>query len=98
MNDPKFTPTWMNVSQAARGWGVSVRQARRIIRAEEKRIGRRMSHRGRIRTVDFLAIPRGDVAAAPMIPEVAILWAKLDALEEQQGRILRALAAMKKTS
>ena len=86
------TPTWMKVSDAARGWGVSVSQAYRIIEAAEDDAKRPMRSHGRIRVSDYLAIPRGDVAAAPMIPEVAILWEKLEALAEQQQRILVMLA------
>lgn len=91
MTEPRFTPTWITMSQAARGWGVSGSQARRIVAKEEKRVGRRMRVGGKIRTADFLAIPKGDLAASPMIPDVAILWAKQDALEELVDRLMRRM-------
>lgn len=71
-------------------------QAYRIIRAEEQRRGRTMLQRGKIRTVDFLAVPRGDAQAAPMIPEVALLWEKLEAVDAQQQRILSTLGRVVK--
>lgn len=95
-DQPKFTPTWITIAEAARGWGVSVRQARRIVRATERAAQRSMSVRGKIRVSDYLAIPRGDVGAAPMIPEVAILWEKFEALAEQQRRMLSMLARVSK--
>jgi hypothetical protein len=82
------------MKQAAHGWGVSRSQAYRIVQKAERLAGRRMRQRGKIRTADFLAIPKGDLAASPMIPDVAILWAKLEALEEQQQRIMRRIGGM----
>lgn len=93
MSEPRFTPTWMTVAQAARGWNLSLRQARAVIRARELELGRRLRERGRIRTADFLAVPRGDTSAAPMIPDVAILWAKYEALEELVDRLMARIAA-----
>ena len=89
--EPKVTRSWLTIAEAARGWGVSKRQGWRIVRAAEKEAGRAMSSHGRIRVSDYLAIPRGDVAAAPMIPDVAILWDKFEALAAQQRRILSML-------
>lgn len=97
MTEPRFTPTWMTMSQAARGWGVSRRQAYNIVRQEEDRLKRKISHHGKIRTADFLAVPRGDVAASPMIPDVAILWAKFDALEGLVDRLINRVAVLSRT-
>lgn len=90
-NERHVTPAWMTIKQAAAGWGISVSQAYRIIQAEEEKAKRPMRSHGRIRVSDYLAIPRGDIAAAPMVPEVAILWEKLEALAEQQQRMLSML-------
>lgn len=92
MSDRRVTPKWISMSEAARGWGVSRRHARRIVRSAAEEWKRPVSSHGKIRTVDFLAIPRGDSAAAPMIPEVEHLWEKLDALAEQQQRLMAILA------
>lgn len=93
---PKFTPTWMTIAEAARGWGVSKRHAWRIVRAAERESQRAMSSHGRIRVSDYLTIPRGDVAAAPMIPDVAILWDKFEELAAQQQRMLNMLGRVSK--
>lgn len=94
--EPKVTPVWMTMSQAARGWGVSNSQARRIVAKEERRTKKRMRVGGKIRTADFLAIPRGDLAASPMIPEVPELFDKLEALSESVIRLMHRMARYEK--
>jgi hypothetical protein len=98
VTEPRITPTWMTIGQAARGWGLSRRQAIRVIRAHEAAIGRRVTrHRKGIRTADFMAIPRGDEAAPPMIPDVTLLWEKFEALDQQVQRLMCKVAQLKVT-
>ena len=90
----RTTPAWLTVREAARGWGVSRSQAYRIIQKQEIETGRSVLQKGRIRTADFLAIPRGDVQAAPMIPEVRELQEKVEALHDEQGLLIRVVAML----
>lgn len=72
--------------------------AYRIIRRYEKSEGRivLVSATGklrklRIRTSDFLAIPRGSAADAPMLPEVRVLQEKVSALYDENERVVSLL-------
>lgn len=94
--DKKVTPVWITMSQAAHGWSVSNSQARRIVAKEERRTKKRMRVGGKIRTADFLAIPRGDLAASPMIPEVPELFDKVEALSELVIRLMHRMARHEK--
>lgn len=88
----RTTPATMTVRQAARGWRVSVQHAYRIVHKREAETGRKLLRDGKIRTAEFLAIPRGEEEAPPMIPEVDEIRAELAELHEFCERLATRLA------
>jgi hypothetical protein len=91
----------MTLKQAADGWGVSVSTAFRMIKKFEAERGRvaleslpGMKRNTRIRTVDFLAVPRGETESFPVVPEIAILTEKLEAMYAQQEKTVALLGAV----